>query len=117
MTDPINGRIKSKKDWTNNSVAASIAAIPVPGLDVVINTALLVHEVCHYMSVFEINTGRVYSLTNFDHSLLNCRSLLEPNYSVICISFHYMFVNHHCIMVYILKHAVKKSISNHCSSS
>ena len=61
------------------AVTASIAAIPVPGLDVVINTALLVHEVCHYMSVFGINTGRVYSLTNFDHSLLNCRSLLEPN--------------------------------------
>ena len=51
----------------------------MPGVDVAINIALLIHEVCHYMSVFEINTGRVYSLTNFDHSLLNCRSLLEPN--------------------------------------
>ena len=61
------------------AVTASIAAIPVPGVDVAINTALLVHEVCHYMSVFGINRKRVYSLRNFDHSLLKCTSLLEPN--------------------------------------
>ena len=51
----------------------------MPGVDVAINTALLIHEVCHYMSVFAINRKRVYSLRNFDHSLLKCRSLLEPN--------------------------------------
>jgi uncharacterized protein (DUF697 family) len=61
------------------AVTAIIAAIPVPGLYVASNTGLLVYEVRHYMSVFGINTERVYSLTNFDHSLLNCRSLLEPN--------------------------------------
>jgi hypothetical protein len=31
-------------------LAAGVAAIPVPGVDVAINIALLVHEVCHYMS-------------------------------------------------------------------
>ena len=60
-------------------LAAGVAAIPVPGVDVAINTALLVHEVCHYMSVFGINRKRVYSLRNFDHSLLKCRSLIEPS--------------------------------------
>ena len=61
------------------ALAASLAAIPVPVLDVAINTGVLVHEVRHYMSVFGINRQRVYSLKKFDHSLLKCRSLLEPN--------------------------------------
>ena len=60
-------------------LVAGVAAIPVPGVDVAINTVLLIHEVCHYMSVFAINRKRVYSLRNFDHSLLKCRTLLEPN--------------------------------------
>jgi hypothetical protein len=51
----------------------------VPGVDVAINIALLVHEVCPFMSVFGINRKKVYSLRNFDHLLLKCRSLLEPD--------------------------------------
>ena len=61
------------------AVTAGIAAFPVAGVYVTYNTDLLVHEVRHYMSVFGINSDRVYSLANFDHSLLNCRALLEPN--------------------------------------
>jgi uncharacterized protein (DUF697 family) len=61
------------------ALAAGIAAFPIPGVDVAINTVLLAHEVFHYISVFGINRKRVDSLRNFDHSLLKCRSLLEPN--------------------------------------
>jgi uncharacterized protein (DUF697 family) len=64
-------------------LAAGVAAIPVPGVDVAINIALLIHEVCHYMSVFAINRKRVYSLRNFDHSLLKCRSLIEPSLDMV----------------------------------
>ena len=51
------------------ALAAGIPALPVPGVDVAINTVFLVHEVCHYMSVFGIDRE------GFDHSLLKCRSL------------------------------------------
>jgi hypothetical protein len=61
------------------ALAASVAAIPLPGVDVDVNTALLVEEVHHYMSVFGINRQRIYSLKDFDHSLLTCTSLLKPN--------------------------------------
>jgi hypothetical protein len=62
-----------------SALAASVAAIPLPGVDVDVNTALLVEEVHHYMSVFGINRQRIYSLKDFDHSLLTCTSLLKPN--------------------------------------
>jgi hypothetical protein len=55
----------------------------VPGVDVAINTVFLLHEVRHYMSVFGIDRERVNSLKDFDHSLLKCRSLLEPNFNMI----------------------------------
>ena len=63
-------------------LAAGVAAIPVPGVDVAINTLFFVHEVCHYMSVFGVDRERVNSLKDFDHSLLKCRSLLEPNFNM-----------------------------------
>ena len=63
--------------------ATGIAAIPVPGVDVAIITTLLVHEVHHYMSVFGVNRQRVYSLKDFDHAILKCRSLLEPNFNMV----------------------------------
>ena len=72
-------KMLKKRLVTATVLADGVAAIPVPGVDVAINTALLVHEVCYYMSVFGINRKRVYSLRNFDYSLLKCRSLLEPN--------------------------------------
>jgi uncharacterized protein (DUF697 family) len=65
------------------ALAAGVAAIPVPGVDVAINTVFLFHEVRHYMSVFGIDRERVNSLKGFDHSLLKCRSLLEPNFDMI----------------------------------
>ena len=61
------------------AIATGIASFPVAGAFVSYNTGLLEYEVRHYMSVFGINAKRVYSLTNFDHSLLNCRTLLEAN--------------------------------------
>jgi uncharacterized protein (DUF697 family) len=75
-------KMLKKRLVITTALAASIAAIPVPGLDAAINTGLLVHEVHHYMSVFGINAERVYSLRNFDHSLLKCGSLLEPNLDI-----------------------------------
>ena len=62
--------------------AAGIALIPVPGLDVIVNTTLLIHEVQHYMSVFGVNRKSAYSLKDFDHSLLKCTSLLKPTFNM-----------------------------------
>ena len=64
------------------AVAASIAAIPLPGVDVVVNIALLANEVYHYLSVFEINRKRVNSLRNFDHLLLKSNFMLGPNFDM-----------------------------------
>ena len=61
------------------ATAASVAAIPLPIVDVAINTEILVHEVCHYMRVFGIEPESVNTLENFDHSLLKCKSLFKPN--------------------------------------
>jgi uncharacterized protein (DUF697 family) len=52
------------------AAAGVIAAIPVPFIDAGINIIVLANEVRHYMSVFGINRENVYSLENFDHSLL-----------------------------------------------
>jgi uncharacterized protein (DUF697 family)/GTPase Era involved in 16S rRNA processing len=65
--------------------AATVAAIPLPGLDVVVNTALLVEEVRHYMSVFGVERERVNSLKDFDHSLLKCTYLLKPNINMVLV--------------------------------
>ena len=65
------------------ALAAGVAAIPVPGVDIAINTVYLLHELRHYMSVFGIDRERVNSLKGFEHSLLKCRSLLEPNFNMI----------------------------------
>lgn len=54
----------------------------MPGVDIAVNISVLVHEVCHYMSVFGVNRQRVYSLKDFDHSLLKCRYLLKPNFNM-----------------------------------
>jgi GTP-binding protein EngB required for normal cell division len=65
------------------ALAASIAATPVPGVDVVANFALLAKEVGHYMHVFEVQQEFVNSLKDFDQSLLKCRSLLTPTFKMI----------------------------------
>ena len=64
-------------------LAAGIAAIPLPGVDVPVNIALLVHEVSYYMRIFRVERESVYSLRDFDHSLLKCRYLLERNFNLI----------------------------------
>jgi hypothetical protein len=65
------------------ALAAGVAAIPVPDVDIAVNTALLIHEVCHYMRVFGVNRQRVYSLKDFDISLLKCTPLLKPNLNML----------------------------------
>jgi uncharacterized protein (DUF697 family) len=76
-------KMLKKRVVVATALAAGIAAIPVPGGDVVINTVFLVHEVRHYMSVFGVEQERVNALKDFDHSLLKCRSLLKPNFNII----------------------------------
>ena len=63
------------------ALAAGIAAIPVPGVDVAVN--ILAHEVSYYMRVFGVERESVYSLRYFDHSLLKCKSQLESNFNLI----------------------------------
>lgn len=65
------------------ALAAGIAAIPVPVVDVAVHIALLAHEVSYYMRVFGVERESVYSLRDFDHSLLKCKSLLGPHFKVI----------------------------------
>ena len=74
-----------KRLFVDTALASGVAAIPVPGADVAVNTALLVHEVRHYMSVFGIDLKRVNSLKDFDHSLLKCKYLLKPNMSMLVV--------------------------------
>ena len=74
--------LKKRVD-VDTAFAAGIAAIPVPGGNVAINTVFLVHEVRHYMSVFGVEQERVNALKDFDLSLLKCRSLLKPNFNII----------------------------------
>ena len=62
------------------ALAAGVAVIPVPGVDVAVTVALLVHGVRHYMRVFGVEPERVNTLEDFHHVLLKCRSLLEPKF-------------------------------------
>jgi len=55
-------KMLKKRIVAATALSAGVAAIPVPGVDVAVITALLVHEVRHYMSVFGVNRQRVYSL-------------------------------------------------------
>lgn len=66
-------------------LAASVAFVPLPGLDVAFDIALLIHEVNHYMSVFGVNPRKVNSLIGFDRSLLKCKDLLEPNVNMALV--------------------------------
>ena len=65
------------------ALAASIAATPLPAVDVAANIVLLSKEVGHYMHVFEVQQEFVNSLKDFDQSLLKCRSLLTPTFKMI----------------------------------
>ena len=68
-------QILKKRVVVVTALAVSVAAIPVPGVDVTINTVFLVHEVRHYMRVFGVEQESVNALKDFDHSLLKCRYL------------------------------------------
>ena len=65
--------------------AVSLVAlpVPVPGVDVAVNYALLAREVGHYMHVFEVQPEFVNSLKDFDQSLLKCRSLFTTTFKMI----------------------------------
>ena len=76
-------KMLKKRVVVATALAANVAAIPVPGVDVAINTVFLVHEVHHYMRVFGVEQERVNALKDFDHSLLKCRSLLKPSFNMI----------------------------------
>ena len=76
-------QILKKRVVVVTALAASVAAIPVPGVDVTINTVFLVHEVRHYMRVFGVEQESVNALKDFDHSLLKCRYLLKSSFIMI----------------------------------
>jgi hypothetical protein len=76
-------KILKKRLVVATAFAASVAAIPVPGVYAVFNTVSLVHEVRHYMRVFGVEQERVNALKDFDHSLLKCRYLLKPSFNMI----------------------------------
>lgn len=59
--------------------SASIAAIPVPGLDVALNIALLVEEVMHYINVFGLSSKKMQALDSFDRRDLKCSRILIPS--------------------------------------
>jgi hypothetical protein len=65
------------------ALAASIAATPLPAVDVAANIVLLSKEVGHYMHVFEVQPEFVNSLKGFDQSLLKSRSMLIPTFKMI----------------------------------
>ena len=70
----------TKRLVVTTALAAGIEAIALPDVDVVIDTVVFVQEVRHYMRVFGVEQERVHTLKDVDHSLLKCRSLLEPNF-------------------------------------
>jgi hypothetical protein len=51
-------KMLNKRLVVATALAAGVAAIPVPGVDVAINTVFLLLEVRHYMSVFGIDRER-----------------------------------------------------------
>ena len=73
-------KMHKKRLVAATALAAGVAVIPVSGVDVAVNVALLVHGVRHYMRVFGVESERVNTLEDFHHVLLKCRSLLEPNF-------------------------------------
>ena len=64
------------------AITAGVAAIPMPGIDVAVNTVLIAREVNHYIHVFGVEQERVNTLKDFDRSLLKCRSLCAPNIDI-----------------------------------
>ncbi|XP_076113651.1 interferon-inducible GTPase 5-like [Mytilus galloprovincialis] len=58
--------------------AASVAAIPIPGIDLVANIAILVEEVLHYIRVFGLGKKKLDTLEGFDRNQLNCAGFLDP---------------------------------------
>ncbi|XP_071177712.1 T-cell-specific guanine nucleotide triphosphate-binding protein 2-like [Mytilus edulis] len=58
--------------------AAAIAAVPVPGVDVALNIALLVEEVIHYINSFGLSRKKMETLDTFDTSRLKCTKILLP---------------------------------------
>jgi GTP-binding protein EngB required for normal cell division len=72
-----------KKIVTATAHAAGVAYILVPVVGVGGNIKFLADEVCHYMSVFGVDPERINSLKDFDHSLLKCRFLSQPNLDMI----------------------------------
>ena len=65
----VERKYKMLKKWLviATALAPGVAAIPVPGVDVAINIALLIHEVCHYMRLFGVEQDRVNTLKDVDH--------------------------------------------------
>ena len=64
-------------------LATGIEDIPMPCVGFHINVPWLCHELHHYMRVFGVIQQRVYSLKDFDSSLLKCTYLLKPDKSMI----------------------------------
>ena len=66
-------------------VAATVHAVrvAVPLVGVGGNIIFLADEVRHYIRVFGVDPERVNSLKDFDHSLLKCRFLSQPNLDMI----------------------------------
>lgn len=58
--------------------AAAIAAIPIPGVDIALNIALLVEEMSHYINFFGLSNKKMKELESFDTSQLKCRKILIP---------------------------------------
>lgn len=54
-----------------------IAAIPVPGLDILANIGILLKEIKHYVKVFGLDEKELASLKDFDYSQLKCKGMLS----------------------------------------
>lgn len=58
--------------------SALISANPVPGVDVVVNIALLVLHLAHYIDSFGLSQKSMQELKSFDRSVLKCSKILLP---------------------------------------
>lgn len=67
-----------KRIFLSTTVSAGVAAIPIPGVDVFANIAILVEEVLHYMSVFGLDKKKLDTLKGFDRKQLKCAGFLVP---------------------------------------
>ncbi|XP_071180038.1 T-cell-specific guanine nucleotide triphosphate-binding protein 2-like [Mytilus edulis] len=65
-------RVVAVTAWTS-----MIAAIPVPGLDIVINIEILLNEIKHYVKVFGLDEKELASLKDFDYGQLKCKGVLS----------------------------------------